>query len=72
MLKNSLYGVFISGVFSQRFDVQEGTVVRCLTLLDELFREARAAAILCALGSLFHALAAASELVLRDIVFAPT
>lgn len=72
MLENSLPGVFVTAEYAQRIDVQEGIVVRCLTRLDELLREARAAAAMCALGSLVRALAAASELLRRDIVFAPS
>lgn len=49
---------------------QEGSIVRCITRLDELCREARNAARIIGDPSLYRKMEQASESIKRDIVFA--
>lgn len=51
-------------------DVAEGTIVRCITRLDETCREVRDAARVIGDAKLFQKMEAAQELIRRDIVFA--
>ena len=51
-------------------DVQEGSIVRCITRLDELCREVRNCARVVGNPSLYRKMEAASEAIKRDIVFA--
>jgi antiviral helicase SKI2 len=51
-------------------DVAEGTIVRCITRLDETCRELRSAARLCGDAALYAQMEAASVAIKRDIVFA--
>jgi antiviral helicase SKI2 len=51
-------------------DVQEGSVVRCITRLDETCREVRNAARIIGDANLFQKMEEASKLIKRDIVFA--
>lgn len=51
-------------------DVQEGTIVRCITRLDETCREVRDAARLIGDASLYQKMETAREKIKRDIVFA--
>ncbi|KAL7556371.1 hypothetical protein ACA910_000007, partial [Epithemia clementina (nom. ined.)] len=54
----------------QLTNVQEGSIVRCITRLDELCREIRNCARVVGNPSLYRKLEAASEAIKRDIVFA--
>lgn len=51
-------------------EVQEGSIVRCITRLDELCREVRNCARVVGNPTLFRKMEAASEAIKRDIVFA--
>jgi len=51
-------------------DVQEGSIVRCITRLDELCREVRNCARVVGNPTLYRKMEAASEFIKRDIVFA--
>ena len=51
-------------------DVQEGSIVRCITRLDELCREVRNCARVVGNPTLYRKMEAASEAIKRDIVFA--
>jgi antiviral helicase SKI2 len=51
-------------------DVQEGSIVRCITRLDELCREVRNCARVVGNPTLYRKLEAASTAIKRDIVFA--
>jgi antiviral helicase SKI2 len=51
-------------------DVQEGSIVRCITRLDELCREIRNSARVVGNPTLYRKLEAASAAIKRDIVFA--
>jgi antiviral helicase SKI2 len=51
-------------------DVQEGSIVRCITRLDELCREVRNCARVVGNPTLYRKLEAASSAIKRDIVFA--
>jgi len=51
-------------------DVQEGSIVRCITRLDELCREVRNCARVVGNPTLYIKMEAASEAIKRDIVFA--
>jgi antiviral helicase SKI2 len=51
-------------------DVEEGTIVRCITRLDETCRDVRNAARVIGDPKLYQDMVAASELIKRDIVFA--
>jgi antiviral helicase SKI2 len=50
--------------------VQEGSIVRCITRLDELCRDVRNAARALGNPSLYRKMEAASQCIKRDIVFA--
>ena len=50
--------------------VQEGTIVRCITRLDEVCREVRNAARIIGDPDLYRKMEVASECIKRDIVFA--
>ena len=50
--------------------VQEGSIVRCITRLDELIRDVRNAARVVGNPSLYRKMEAASQCIKRDIVFA--
>ena len=50
--------------------VQEGSIVRCITRLDELCREVRNAARIMGDPTLYRKMEVASESIKRDIVFA--
>ena len=50
--------------------VEEGTIVRCITRLDETCREVRNIARIIGDPSLYHKMEEASNLIKRDIVFA--
>jgi antiviral helicase SKI2 len=50
--------------------VPEGSIVRCITRLDELCREVRNAARIIGNPSLYRKMEQASEAIKRDIVFA--
>ncbi|KAJ0407079.1 hypothetical protein P43SY_005352 [Pythium insidiosum] len=54
----------------QLTDVQEGSIVRCITRLDEVCREVRNAARVIGDPSLFRKMEVASEAIKRDVVFA--
>ena len=49
---------------------QEGSIVRCITRLDELLKDVRNAARIIGNPSLYRKMEAASECIKRDIVFA--
>ena len=51
-------------------DVQEGSIVRCITRLDELCREVRNCSRVVGNPTLYRKMEAASEAIKRDIVFA--
>ena len=51
-------------------EVQEGSIVRCITRLDELCREVRNCARVVGNPTLYRKMEAASEAIKRDIVFA--
>lgn len=51
-------------------DVQEGSIVRCITRLDEVCREVRNAARVVGDPRLFRKMEVASEAIKRDVVFA--
>ncbi len=51
-------------------EVQEGSIVRCITRLDELCREVRNCARVVGNPTLFRKMEAASDAIKRDIVFA--
>jgi antiviral helicase SKI2 len=51
-------------------DVQEGSIVRCITRLDELCREVRNCARVVGNPTLYIKMEAASDAIKRDIVFA--
>jgi antiviral helicase SKI2 len=51
-------------------DVQEGSIVRCITRLDELCREIRNCARVVGNPTLYRKMEAASMAIKRDIVFA--
>jgi antiviral helicase SKI2 len=51
-------------------DIQEGSIVRCITRLDETCREVRNAARLVGDPTLYQKMEDASTLIARDIVFA--
>ena len=51
-------------------DIQEGSVVRCITRLDETCREVRNGARIIGDANLFQKMEEASKLIKRDIVFA--
>lgn len=51
-------------------DVQEGSIVRCITRLDEVCREVRNAARVVGDPGLFRKMEVASEAIKRDVVFA--
>jgi len=53
-------------------DVLEGSIVRCITRLDETCREVKEAARMIGDSSLFKKMEEAQELIKRDIVFAPS
>jgi antiviral helicase SKI2 len=55
---------------TQMTDIQEGSIVRTITRLDELCRDIRNAARVIGNPSLYRKLEAASECIKRDIVFA--
>jgi antiviral helicase SKI2 len=50
--------------------VEEGTIVRCITRLDETCREVRNSARVIGDPALYRKMEAASECIKRDIVFA--
>jgi antiviral helicase SKI2 len=50
--------------------VQEGSIVKCITRLDELFREVRNAARIIGNPALYRKMEQASESVKRDVIFA--
>jgi antiviral helicase SKI2 len=54
----------------QLTDVQEGSIVRCITRLDETCREVRDAARLVGDPALFAKMEEAGTVIKRDIVFA--
>ena len=54
---------------TQLTDVQEGTIVRCMTRLDEACREVRDAARVMGNADLYTKMASASELIRRDVIF---
>lgn len=54
----------------QLTDVQEGSIVRCITRLDEVCREVRNAARVVGDPRLFRKMEVASEAIKRDVVFA--
>lgn len=54
----------------QMIQVQEGSIVRCITRLDELCRDFRNAARIIGNASLYRKMEAASQCIKRDIVFA--
>ena len=54
----------------QLTDVLEGSIVRCITRLDETCRDVRNAARVIGDPKLYQDMIAASELIKRDIVFA--
>lgn len=56
----------LTGVIRQ----QEGSIVRCITRLDELCREVRNAARIIGDPTLYRKMEQASESIKRDIVFA--
>ena len=49
---------------------QEGSIVRCITRLDELLKDVRNAARVIGNPSLYRKMEAASQCIKRDIVFA--
>lgn len=51
-------------------DIQEGSIVRCITRLDEVCREVRNAARIIGDPGLFRKMEVASESIKRDVVFA--
>ncbi|CAH0514963.1 unnamed protein product [Peronospora belbahrii] len=51
-------------------DVQEGSIVRCITRLDEVCREVRTAARVIGDPQLYRKMEVASEAIKRDVVFA--
>lgn len=51
-------------------EVQEGSIVRCITRLDELLKDIRNAARVVGNPSLYRKMEAASQCIRRDIVFA--
>ena len=51
-------------------EVQEGSIVRCITRLDELCREVRNCARVVGNPTLYRKMEAAGEAIKRDIVFA--
>jgi superfamily II RNA helicase len=53
----------------QLSEVHEGSIVRCITRLDELLRDVRNAARVMGNPSLYRKMEAASECIKRDIVF---
>lgn len=54
----------------QLTDIQEGSIVRCITRLDEVCREVRNAARVIGDPSLYRKMEVASEAIKRDVVFA--
>jgi hypothetical protein len=50
--------------------VSEGSIVRCITRLDETCREVKSAARVIGDSSLFNKMEKAQQLIKRDIVFA--
>jgi antiviral helicase SKI2 len=55
---------------TQMTTTQEGSIVRCITRLDELIRDVRNAARVIGNPSLYRKMEAASQCIKRDIVFA--
>lgn len=51
-------------------DVSEGSIVRCITRLDETCREVKSAARIIGDSSLFNKMEEAQQRIKRDIVFA--
>jgi antiviral helicase SKI2 len=62
-------GVMFSNI-CELTDAQEGTIVRCITRLDELCREVRNCARVVGNPTLYRKMEAASMAIKRDIVFA--
>lgn len=64
-------GVLFSNI-CELTDAQEGSIVRCITRLDELCREVRNCARVVGNPTLYRKMEAASLAIKRDIVFAPS
>jgi antiviral helicase SKI2 len=58
------------GEIKEMTNIQEGSIVRCITRLDELLKDVRNAARVIGNPSLYRKMVAASLCVKRDIVFA--
>jgi antiviral helicase SKI2 len=74
-LYDEFYLTFVGRTFQEITDltsVQEGTIVRTITRLDEIIRDFRSAARLIGSSGLYLKMEAASECIRRDIIFSPS